>query len=117
MTRLGRLALVCPQEDNSAESYAAKFSVYLEALVDYPPEVIAQACDRYMKNPTSKFFPTVGDLCGLCSAIVNAERTSHGSKAYFRAPPEMRAEYERTAVELKKWLQTRPDLAAKNAEA
>lgn len=67
---LARLRLRTLVREEGEDEAKARFRELCGDLADVPPNVLAEACDRYVRTPGRRWFPTAGELLKIADEIV-----------------------------------------------
>ncbi len=67
---LARLRLRTIVREEGQDEAKARFRELCADLADVPPNVLADACDRYVRTPGRRFFPTAGELRQITDEIM-----------------------------------------------
>lgn len=71
---LGQLAIVYASSHRTEHEWEMLFDIYSEDLAEVPADILADACRAYRRDPANKFFPTPGQILGLCNADLQRRR-------------------------------------------
>lgn len=95
---LVEMAVSCPQSQISEAQARLKAEIFCDDLAEFAPGIIAEAFKTYRRNPDNVFFPTPGQIYGLCRDL-----RPKNQGPFYRAPPEDEAFYGGMRREVDAW--------------